>query len=344
MFRQDRTNPSTAISNWKGRKDTPRAWASTAVSNWLNGALFGGGATGGWAYFFGSGSVSGWGRGDNIDKMDSATETRTTLTSVIATGRYQATGNGNAGVAAYCNFGDSGSGNLNSTEKISFTADSTSVLTSTNPGGSYYGGGQGTNQGVKAYYMGGNKYPITATVYDMPFATETWGTLSNALTYSPLTFPSCSDNGVAAYAAGTYTGDKTNVDKMPFATETPASLSDTLSQGDGYSNGGFGQYGVTGSVFINSFSTMYEFNISFTTDAVTDGTWSLWNRKYASGCSISDTAGYTSGGTSFGGGALSWTDTLQKNEFPSMTHSILTATLSEANLGSTSATNETALI
>ncbi len=42
MFRQDRTNPSTAVSNWKGRKDTPKAWSSTAVSTWLNGGVFGG--------------------------------------------------------------------------------------------------------------------------------------------------------------------------------------------------------------------------------------------------------------------------------------------------------------
>ena len=41
MFRQDRTNPSTAISNWRGRHDTPKAWPSTAVSTWLNGGLFG---------------------------------------------------------------------------------------------------------------------------------------------------------------------------------------------------------------------------------------------------------------------------------------------------------------
>jgi len=41
MFRQDRTNPSTAVSNWKGRKDTARGWPSTAVSTWLNGGLYG---------------------------------------------------------------------------------------------------------------------------------------------------------------------------------------------------------------------------------------------------------------------------------------------------------------
>ena len=40
-FRQDRTNPSQAVSNFKGRTDTPKAWPSTAVGNWTNGGLFG---------------------------------------------------------------------------------------------------------------------------------------------------------------------------------------------------------------------------------------------------------------------------------------------------------------
>lgn len=39
MFRQDRTNPSTAVSTWKGRKDLPKANPSTAVSGWMNGGL-----------------------------------------------------------------------------------------------------------------------------------------------------------------------------------------------------------------------------------------------------------------------------------------------------------------
>ena len=46
-FRQDRTNPSSAVSNWKGRTNTPKAWPSTSVSTWLNGGLFGG-ASPGW--------------------------------------------------------------------------------------------------------------------------------------------------------------------------------------------------------------------------------------------------------------------------------------------------------
>jgi len=44
VFRQDRTNPSTAVSTWKGRRDLPKANPSTAVSAWMNGGLAGGSA------------------------------------------------------------------------------------------------------------------------------------------------------------------------------------------------------------------------------------------------------------------------------------------------------------
>jgi hypothetical protein len=49
-FRQDRTNPASAVSNWKGRTSTPKAWPSTAVSTWQNGGLFGGGGIAGTAW------------------------------------------------------------------------------------------------------------------------------------------------------------------------------------------------------------------------------------------------------------------------------------------------------
>ena len=41
MFRQDRTNPSTKVSQWRGRSATPKGWPSTRVSTWQNGGLFG---------------------------------------------------------------------------------------------------------------------------------------------------------------------------------------------------------------------------------------------------------------------------------------------------------------
>ena len=56
---QHRTNPSKAVSNFKGRWDTVFAWPSTAVSTWLNG-IGGGGAA--WATIDGGTEslYSGW--------------------------------------------------------------------------------------------------------------------------------------------------------------------------------------------------------------------------------------------------------------------------------------------
>ena len=45
---QHRTNPSQAISNFKGRWDSVFAWPSTAISTWFNGGLFASGVD--WAY------------------------------------------------------------------------------------------------------------------------------------------------------------------------------------------------------------------------------------------------------------------------------------------------------
>lgn len=56
-FRQDRTNPSSAVSNWKGRTDTPKAWPSTAVSTWMNSGLFSAGGDN-WVWRWAPGDVS----------------------------------------------------------------------------------------------------------------------------------------------------------------------------------------------------------------------------------------------------------------------------------------------
>ena len=60
-FRQDRTNPSTAVSGWKGRSNTPNGWPITRVSNWLNGNLMSLGGGGGWAaqFAFDAGATGG---------------------------------------------------------------------------------------------------------------------------------------------------------------------------------------------------------------------------------------------------------------------------------------------
>jgi len=63
-FRQDRTNPSSAVSNWKGRSETPKGWPSTRVSTWMNGGLFG--AAGGTGTYEPIATATGDGSSDTI--------------------------------------------------------------------------------------------------------------------------------------------------------------------------------------------------------------------------------------------------------------------------------------
>ncbi len=64
-FRQDRTNPSTAVSNWHGRSETPKGWPSTRVSTWTNGGLFG--AAGGTGTFEPIATATGDNSSDTIE-------------------------------------------------------------------------------------------------------------------------------------------------------------------------------------------------------------------------------------------------------------------------------------
>jgi len=70
VFRQDRTNPSTKVSQWRGRSATPKAWPSTAVSSWQNGGLFGAAA----------------GAGSPLEYISTFTVASTTSTSLEITG------------------------------------------------------------------------------------------------------------------------------------------------------------------------------------------------------------------------------------------------------------------
>ena len=70
-FRQDRTNPSSAVSNWKGRSETPKGHPSTRVSMWLNSAMFTGASRASWfAHWQGPSNIHAQGRGICVDTSD----------------------------------------------------------------------------------------------------------------------------------------------------------------------------------------------------------------------------------------------------------------------------------
>jgi hypothetical protein len=151
MFRQDRTNPSTAVSNWRGRHDTPKAWPSTAVSSWLNGGLFGGAALTGAAYYAGGT----YPRTTTIDKFLFVDDTRTTLgTGLSGDGRNQLAGAANSGTAAYFAGGNTGFASA-LVDKFAFADDSRTTL-GTGLSAATYGLAGAANSGTAAYFAGGN--------------------------------------------------------------------------------------------------------------------------------------------------------------------------------------------
>ena len=90
-FRQDRTNPSTAVSNWRGRSETPKGWPSTAVSTWMNGGLFGGSARYEWEKLFTSTAV------DAIQDFDISSY-KTTHAGLVIMAMGEASGGGQVNI------------------------------------------------------------------------------------------------------------------------------------------------------------------------------------------------------------------------------------------------------
>jgi len=149
MFRQDRTNPSTAVSNWRGRHDTPKGWPSTAVSSWLNGGLFGAGGAVFAAYFAG-----GSGPSAVVDKFAFSDDSRTTLGTGLSAGRSHVSGAANSGVAAYFAGGRESGGDVATVEKFLFADDSSTTLGAGLSAVRYNTAGA-ANSGTAAYFAGG---------------------------------------------------------------------------------------------------------------------------------------------------------------------------------------------
>ena len=98
MFRQDRTNPGTRVSQWKGRHDTAKGWPGSRVSSWLNGGLYGPGPYAGYA---GGGSISGWTNQTTVDKFSFPTDARSTLGTGLSAATAGPGAMANNGVAGY---------------------------------------------------------------------------------------------------------------------------------------------------------------------------------------------------------------------------------------------------
>jgi hypothetical protein len=334
VFRQDRTNPSTAVSTWKARKDLPKANPSTAVSAWLNGGLasvavaYGG-------YFCGGSDGS-----TTVDKYLFADDSRTTLGTGLSVNRQNSSGAGNAGVAGY----QWGPPARTTCDKFTFPDDTQSVL----PSGQW-------NASLNCAQAGGANVGVAAYTYDqtaakkMPFSTET---LSGVLTYMP-SGPTgvgggCfANSGTAFYWGGGYGSPYTDdIVKLLFSDDTNTILAATLSQ-DRENNGAAANNGVAGYWYGGNLSG-YVFQstvdkITFASDASsTLGTGLSSARNYTSGMANSGVAGYTAGGYSPTAGAS--VSTIDKFAFPSDSRSTLGTGLSAAKNAVGSMSNQEALI
>ena len=223
MFRQDRTNPSTAVSNWRGRHDTPKAWPNTAVSTWLNGGLFGGGAAGAMYWtMFGDG-------GGTITKWSFADDSRTTLVATLDYPTWGGGGCSNSGVAGYMIGGANGPQNTY-VQKLEYAADTASTLGSpTAYFAATYDDRAMSNSGVAGYSGGGCCH--TNLYHKVNFASEAISTLTATMSTQRDAGACMSDSGTAGYTGGGPSSPVSAVvDKLTFSTETSAALGTGLSE------------------------------------------------------------------------------------------------------------------
>ena len=160
MFRQDRTNPSTAVSNWKGRRDSKKGHPQTAVSSWLNGGLFGVPFVYAEAAYFAGGTSP---TTDIINKFAFSNDGRTTLAQGLSVAKSDLAGAANSGVAAY--FAGGSGGPVTTVDKFAFDADSRTTLgTGLSLGRSGISGA--ANSGTAAYFAGGWSYEDSVSAYN----------------------------------------------------------------------------------------------------------------------------------------------------------------------------------
>ena len=256
MIRQDRTNPSTAVSNWKGRLNSLRGHPSTAVSSWLNGGLFGGGVdiSAKAGYFAG-----GYDNGGNMDSIEQITFPADVIAMLALTlpsgaGR-NSSGFGNDGVAGYFHTGQSNSATITTTiDKLVFATATISALSTGLSVASQSQGQAMSNVGVAGYVAHGGVAANPNSVNSMDkfaYSNDSRTTVSSGLSQARSTGMGFANSGTAGYIgggfqwAGSYTYYDT-VDKFAFPGDSRSSLSSGLPSNNKYAAAGFANSGTAG--------------------------------------------------------------------------------------------------
>ena len=339
MFRQDRTNPSSAVSNWKGRRDTAKAWPSTAVSSWLNGGLFGGGAAYG-AYWMGAryGSPN----TDVIDFTNFANDANETLAAVVgyASGVYGGAGFSNNGTAGYV----AGGWNIDDIYKMDYATQTTSSVTDTldqtyvsamsgcanSPTNGYVFGGYGPSMWADAKII--NKMVFSSEAVAAISAEILGGTAGGG--FGSYSNTAVSNNGTAAIVADGAGGNgaMVSVSKLTYSGETMARDVEDLpsggylcaSLGNGSSNAIFVQGELSGNREDTTDKYVYATDVASALGATTS-----FHGTARGGGSNSGEFGYIAGGDSIDAG-YNPVDTLEKFTYSSDSVAVMSATLGNA--------------
>jgi len=330
MFRQDRTNPSTAVSNWRGRHDAPKAWPSTAVSTWLNGGLFG--AAGGPAGYF----VGGYGTGapQSIEQWTFPADVGSLLAATLSSNARNGAGFGNDGVAGYNATGEGTAPNYFTTtvDKLTYA---TSVRTTLATGLSAAANGLSamSNVAVAGYVSQGNQSNTYVTTVDkFAYSHDSRTTLSSGLSNARSYGMAFANSGAAGYNGGGYSWAsgytfQTTVDKFAFSDDSRSTLGTGILTGQcfspsGMANSGTAGYCGGGSLTAGNDNTDSVTKFAFSDDSRTTLATGL-STASRYGCAMADSgvAGYQALANSYSIGAISGLD---KFAFPSDSRSTLT--------------------
>jgi hypothetical protein len=343
VLRQDRTNPSTAVSNWRGNRSTPKAWPSTAVSTWLNGGLFGAADinfTNPAGYFTGG---YGTGQLDSVDHWSFPADVGTALTITLTGVGRNAYGFGNDGVAGYTGLGQGTSTYMTTVDKLTYSVGAFAAL---GTGLSVGCNGQAamSNVAVAGYVAQGQTGSTTYvnTVDKFAYSDDSRTTLGTGLTNTASYAMGFSNSGTAGYIGAGYRWSGgytfyTTVNKFAFSDDSRSTLGTGLPTSQLFNPGGMADSGTAGytlggSTTAGNTNTAVVSKFAFSDDSrSTLGTGLSVVSRY--GCAMADSgvAGYQALGNSYATGILS---ELDKFAFPSDSRSALTMVVDRNNRAS----------
>jgi hypothetical protein len=240
------------------------------------------------------GGLSGTTEFDGIDKLDFATDTKSTLVAVIATASYASASASNNGTAGYTWGGSdvhTGATRLNETNKLDFATDTISAATVLAADRAWQAGV--ANSPTNAYTAGGTTSGgFQSAVQVWTFSSDTWAADATSISSATFGMGPMSNNGSYGYWAGGY-GPLDRIDRTDFSDGTLSTIVATLGSG-GYAVAGASNSGTAGYAYGGVVDPVDE-NNKLTYSGETVSTLALgasFERYGTAGASNSGTAAY----------------------------------------------------